>query len=537
MSQSELLLFLTSQLGKLDVGNNTSKPQPTKSEANYYGLDHIEMVSKNWPDFEYDYIVKKYGHILNTPTKQYIPQPPTHPRAAIFCERDFIESFGRHLEQTINYALDVTLNPPALIALRDHISHIEGHPKFSKFIFTVLPHRITADMLNNQYGWRIQLNADESQILGEIRDHLKMHFRGSDTTGLSKEDQFEVARLFQEGLNNDTLSFLLALSLRNVLSQYTIPERLYSDDNYRHHLEAFVAVLPLNTKVNHILPWIAMDKADKFRKLLCAREFKTEHVKPLIDSLPPSLKAACQGYQGTAAQALNFLFASLPSPLRRHRHFGGKENFGLIRMVPTGGIIRYQKLAPDLASNIPEQPNRNVLPGDFKFSKNWRPYWDVSNDLDQADAFWSAISQVQCYTYQYEVRYGYLISDTGFRCFQRVSKSYSGKEASLHGQVLLSPPIKWDAKGEQLTLMLALWYLHLLAADDNRNLPSELWTEETEGTKRTMEFNSGRILVDKGKTGYVNNLRGRNTSRSGSGGGGSHSGSTGQSSSKRVTWA
>ncbi|KAF8530010.1 hypothetical protein BU17DRAFT_59790 [Hysterangium stoloniferum] len=160
-----------------------------------------------------------------------------------------------------------------------------------------------------------------------------------------------------------------------------------------------------------------------------------------------------------------------------------------------------------------------------------RQYWDVSDDLDQLDAFWSAVSQVQYYTYQYEVQYGYLISDTGFRCFQW--------EASLHGRVLLSPPIKWDAKGEQLTLMLALWYLHLLAANDNRNLQSELWTEEKsqDGTKRTKEFNSGRILADKGKTGYVNNLHGRNTSHSSSGGGSSHSGSTGQSSSRRVTWA
>ncbi|KAF8524152.1 hypothetical protein BU17DRAFT_6809, partial [Hysterangium stoloniferum] len=118
-------------------------------------------------------------------------------------------------------------------------------------------------------------------------------------------------------------------------------------------------------------------------------------------------------------------------------------------------------------STVPDDPGRNVLPGEFKFSNNWQPHWETSEDDKQIEAFWSALAQVQCYTYQHQVRYGYVICDTGLRCFRRVAKKdSSGREISKHGHVEISPVIRWNDNGQRLTIMLAVWYLHMVAAEE-----------------------------------------------------------------------
>lgn len=72
-----------------------------------------------------------------------------------------------------------------------------------------------------------------------------------------------------------------------------------------------------------------------------------------------------------------------------------------------------------------------------------------------------ALSQVNWYMKQHHSRYGFLLTDQELVVLRRLDS---------HGNLELAPPIPFTAGGTvaqpRMTVLLALWYLGMLAAQD-----------------------------------------------------------------------
>lgn len=110
----------------------------------------------------------------------------------------------------------------------------------------------------------------------------------------------------------------------------------------------------------------------------------------------------------------------------------------------------------DPAFNPITRPNR--LPGDLKPSCKWSAAWARGHTAFRRTQFLQALSQVNFYMIQNRARYGFILTDVELVAIQRLPE---------YGHLLLSNAIPWNAQGNTLTVLLALWYLGLLASDDN----------------------------------------------------------------------
>ncbi|ATY61552.1 hypothetical protein A9K55_007992 [Cordyceps militaris] len=113
----------------------------------------------------------------------------------------------------------------------------------------------------------------------------------------------------------------------------------------------------------------------------------------------------------------------------------------------------------------PPPPNR--LPGEIKPSHKWSADWlgDPSAEL----LVFSRLGQLSYYMVLQGIghpqhrgaKYGYMINDKGLVAFRKVN---------AHGSIEHSDPIPWGGAGDtpqRLTVMLALWYLGMLASSDS----------------------------------------------------------------------
>ncbi|KZF19889.1 hypothetical protein L228DRAFT_250310 [Xylona heveae TC161] len=104
------------------------------------------------------------------------------------------------------------------------------------------------------------------------------------------------------------------------------------------------------------------------------------------------------------------------------------------------------------------RPNR--APGDFKPSYKWSRDFENSPNPATERQFKQALSQVNFYMRQNNTRYGFLLTNRELVAIQKPDNT---------GRLLLSPQIPWEAQGNpaqpQMTVILALWYLGMLASD------------------------------------------------------------------------
>ncbi|OJD09777.1 hypothetical protein AJ78_08933 [Emergomyces pasteurianus Ep9510] len=110
------------------------------------------------------------------------------------------------------------------------------------------------------------------------------------------------------------------------------------------------------------------------------------------------------------------------------------------------------------ASNPGSGPNR--APGDVKPSWKWSTAYRTGTPSQQRE-FRQVLSQVNWYMKQHISRYGVVITDLEMVAIRRLDDN---------GNLELSAPISWETHGTaqqpRLTIMLALWYLGMLAAQD-----------------------------------------------------------------------
>ncbi|KAI9824124.1 MAG: hypothetical protein M1819_001079 [Sarea resinae] len=119
---------------------------------------------------------------------------------------------------------------------------------------------------------------------------------------------------------------------------------------------------------------------------------------------------------------------------------------------------------PDLAYFDPTRPYNtgpNRLPGDIKPSWKWHMGLQNSPLNTAREEFRQALSQVNYYMNQHHSRYGFILTDRELVAIRK---------QDTHGNLDLSDPIPWrtvgDGQAPILTLPLALWYLGMLAAQD-----------------------------------------------------------------------
>lgn len=152
----------------------------------------------------------------------------------------------------------------------------------------------------------------------------------------------------------------------------------------------------------------------------------------------------------------------------------------------TGGaakVFNKPRKKPDWAGKSATEEEFNILPGDAKISRNW-----VSSDLPKrlavkgspavsTEILWP-IRQVLHYCVESQARYGYIISDkelvvlrVGLKESQNTATGLSELRHSINDESLVewaSIPWEHDDGCKGLTVNLALWVLHLLAANNGR---------------------------------------------------------------------
>lgn len=119
---------------------------------------------------------------------------------------------------------------------------------------------------------------------------------------------------------------------------------------------------------------------------------------------------------------------------------------------------------PDLATfdiNVVPTSAPNRVPGDIKPSWKWGTEMRDSQDIQKWKEFRQALSQVNFYMNQHNTRYGYIVTDQELVAIRKLDRN---------GNLELSHPILWStgstATQPQLTVLLALWYIGMLASQN-----------------------------------------------------------------------
>jgi hypothetical protein len=160
-----------------------------------------------------------------------------------------------------------------------------------------------------------------------------------------------------------------------------------------------------------------------------------------------------------------------------------------VEMVAGGNAQSISRHKPDWAGTrtvVPGNPNQtiNILPGDTKVSYKWKSTEIVPKKVNANDVvqnwFWP-LRQIFTYCMNFKTRYGYIISDEEVVAIRVRAPHERIEENNSRRSIVLSKdrgtieyvPIydsTQDPCGEKrLTMNLAIWWLHLLAAN-NRSI-------------------------------------------------------------------
>ncbi|GKZ22985.1 hypothetical protein AbraIFM66951_001215 [Aspergillus brasiliensis] len=100
----------------------------------------------------------------------------------------------------------------------------------------------------------------------------------------------------------------------------------------------------------------------------------------------------------------------------------------------------------------------NRAPGTLNVSWKWQSCWRSSTDSLLHGEYKQALSQVNFYMNQHTARHGFILTNTELVAVKQLDRS---------GRLAVSTAIPWTAGGEgQLSVVLALWYIGMLAAED-----------------------------------------------------------------------
>jgi hypothetical protein len=124
-----------------------------------------------------------------------------------------------------------------------------------------------------------------------------------------------------------------------------------------------------------------------------------------------------------------------------------------------------QTYTPDLAYfdvHAIEGTTANRAPGDVKPSWKWRTEMSTSHSPSQRNEYHQTLGQVNYAMNQHNTRYGFLLTDRELVAIRKLDRN---------GHLELAQPIPWARGGTaaqpELIVMLALWYIGMLASINN----------------------------------------------------------------------
>lgn len=101
----------------------------------------------------------------------------------------------------------------------------------------------------------------------------------------------------------------------------------------------------------------------------------------------------------------------------------------------------------------------NRAPGDLKVSWKWRSSMRFSQNLAGQREYKQALAQLNFYMDQHRARYGFLLTNAELVAVKRLDSE---------GRLAVATPILWTSGGVgQLSVLLGLWYIGMLAAEDD----------------------------------------------------------------------
>lgn len=151
------------------------------------------------------------------------------------------------------------------------------------------------------------------------------------------------------------------------------------------------------------------------------------------------------GFQATNTQLINRTVVDF-----------GEGNLAQLIDQFTPDTAYYDPLLPP-----PTRPNRG--PGDLKPSFKWSLALQNSETPYGRRQFKQALSQVNYYMKQHKTGFGFILTDRELVAIRRLD---------CNGRLEVSDSVPWITKGSEsqprLTVLLALWYLGMLASDNQQ---------------------------------------------------------------------
>ncbi|PYH46588.1 uncharacterized protein BP01DRAFT_355583 [Aspergillus saccharolyticus JOP 1030-1] len=216
--------------------------------------------------------------------------------------------------------------------------------------------------------------------------------------------------------------------------------------------------------INNVGHWAGFNLAsiqEQFGPLLAAAQIPDE---PFQDSPPRSInseaavRSRIDAYlSNRITRALRCGFSHLQSTQQLANLTIINYDVGQMAATPGGFTPDFAFFDPNL--NSMNRPNR--VPGEAKPSFKWSLGLRNHPAPSSREEFKQALSQVNYYMRQHHARYGYIITDRELVAIRRLDED---------GNLELSTSIPWTAKGTasepRLTVLLGMWYLGMLAADN-----------------------------------------------------------------------
>jgi len=113
--------------------------------------------------------------------------------------------------------------------------------------------------------------------------------------------------------------------------------------------------------------------------------------------------------------------------------------------------------------SLPMSTRPSRLPGNLKPSYQWSLQLRDHPSAYYRTQFRQALSQVNWYMKRHRTRYGFILTDRELVAIRRLDDD---------GNLELSDSVPWDTVGTEdqprLTVLLALWYLGMLASDNQQ---------------------------------------------------------------------
>lgn len=120
---------------------------------------------------------------------------------------------------------------------------------------------------------------------------------------------------------------------------------------------------------------------------------------------------------------------------------------------------------PDVAYIVVGPPGGNLLPGanrapgELKVSWKWRSSTRFSHNVSEKREYKEGLAQLNFYMGQHNARHGFILSDAELLPVKRLDG---------HGRLAVASSIPWGSGGiGQLSVLFGLWYLGMLAAEDD----------------------------------------------------------------------